>query len=110
MFFEEKMFYCPGNTCIFAEVYDLFYEWLEPERRMHYTKQKFGKEIRPPFVKGRCPMTNQVLIGNCSFTKPTELELKQMPNIVVDGKCGLKPKEYPKAEKANGGIDAPTAS
>lgn len=93
MFFEEKMFYCPGNTCVFAEVYDLFHSWLEPERRLAYSKQKFGKEIRQPFVKGRCPMTNQVLIGNASFSQPSELQLKQPPNIVVDGKCGLSIKK-----------------
>lgn len=95
LFFDEKMFFCPGNTCVFAEVFDLFYQWLEPERKLAYSKQRFGKEIRPPFVKGRCPMTNQVLIGNCSFTKPTDEQMKCSPNIIVDGKCGTKVKEVP---------------
>lgn len=86
LFFKEKLHYFPGESIEMKEVYDMFYNWLDPERRLSYSKVRFGREKPMPFLKGTHPGTNQVLIGNCSYTKPTESQLKNLCLVLVNGK------------------------
>lgn len=79
LFAKEKLYYFPGSTIIYGELYQKFQEWLEPIEKSSWTKQKMGRELKSPFFKARLRTTNMMHVVNASFVKPTDEELKAKP-------------------------------
>ncbi len=71
-FLEEQCFKIDGASMPFAELYNKFYDWLDPLWRSKYSKITFGRELPPTFPKGRMHGTPAFYIGNISMNRETE--------------------------------------
>jgi len=78
-FIEEACFHAPGYMIKFSDFYDKFILWLDTGESYNWSKQKVGKSLPIPVVKGRLAGA-QFYIGNISFEEPSE---KRSPFIVV---------------------------
>lgn len=84
VFLDENVHCVPGKYLLYGEVYNKFIESLDPGAVHTWTKHKFGKELPKPYIKGRSPQNNQVLIGNASWEPRQENEVELNP-LVLDG-------------------------
>ena len=78
-FFDDVVYYVPGEMMAFSEVYDQYLDWLDPAEIHDWSKIKFGKELPTKFPKGRRKSDGTHYIGNMSFT-PKE---STGPKIIV---------------------------
>jgi hypothetical protein len=86
VFCEDKCFYSPGSLIPFAEFYDTFINWLEPERRGVWGKVRVGRDIPAKYIKGPLPAAQSAVhIANMSWTPPTEEEMKH-PKYVIENR------------------------
>lgn len=72
LFVEEKCFAAPGHRVRFKEFYDRFMEFVPAEYSHHWSAKRVGSEFPRHYAKGRDRSTNEVWIGNLSFTKIEE--------------------------------------
>ncbi|GAF94328.1 unnamed protein product, partial [marine sediment metagenome] len=78
-FFDDIVFYVPGEMKPVAEVFERFQEWLDPSEIHDWSKIKFGKELPTKFPKGRRKSDGTWYIGNVSFEKKEAVG----PKIIV---------------------------
>jgi hypothetical protein len=81
-FFAECCFRANGETVLFKEFYDKFYEWLPAETRAGWNRQKCNKSLPhdyPTWLNNQ----KQKVIGNISFSEPKDTDAK--PCVVVNG-------------------------
>ena len=84
MFTSEQAYIVNGAKVKFAEFYDRFLDWLPPEDRHQWSKQKVGKQL-PMGCPSGLHNNNQKWIGNLSFA-----EVEPGPKWVLDGRSRLK--------------------
>jgi len=73
IFFDEKVYYKPGHVIRFSEFYEKYLDWLDPNLHHEWSKIRVGREIKPPYFKGRSTKENsQFFIGNASFNENVE--------------------------------------
>jgi hypothetical protein len=85
LFVEEKCFAAPGHRVRFKEFYDRFIEYVPAEFSHHWSAKRVGSEFPRHYAKGRDRSTNEVWIGNLSFTKIEEKDYGPR-YILRDGK------------------------
>ncbi|MEI6236531.1 MAG: primase-helicase family protein [Planctomycetota bacterium] len=67
-FIKENCFFVPGAAVKFGDFYERFLNWISPDVREKWTDKRIGREIPPPYIKGRMPRDGQFHIGNMSWT------------------------------------------
>lgn len=85
-FIDEHCFYAPGYLVKFSEFYEKFMKTLDGAEAAEWTKNRLGRLIPLPYVKGRWQY-NEFYIGNVSFEEPEEI---RKPYTVVENKLVLK--------------------
>lgn len=83
-FIAEECHSAPGEKILFAEFFEKFSQWLAPEDKYSWTKQKVGRGLPPQFPCG-AHTANKRYIGNLSWTPPPEGGSANPPWIVVNG-------------------------
>jgi len=68
-FIEEKCFHVPGECIEFAEFYDEFTRWLDPNEIYDWSKVKVGRNIPDKYPKGRRESDNHLCLGNMAWEK-----------------------------------------
>ena len=68
MFLNDECHYCGGSWVEFNHFYDKFISYLGATTEI-YSKIRVGKAINPPYLKGRNPTNNHVMVANLSFDK-----------------------------------------
>ena len=70
-FIDEQCYHAPGYTIKFSEFYEAFIKWLDTSEVYNWSKQKVGKSLPIPVVKGRIGGSH-FHVGNISFSEPEE--------------------------------------
>lgn len=84
LFIEEKCFYRPGVMVLYSEFYNKFRDWLDVQYVDEWSQIKVGKLLdKDRFPKGR-DSSSQFHIGNISFKKPSDEDLKSK-KLVLGG-------------------------
>lgn len=87
-FIQENCHAAPGEKILFSEFCDRFLEWIAPDERSQWSKQKIGRELPQDHPSG-VHNDNKKFVGNLSWeSKQTEPNAR--PWIVVDGRLRLK--------------------
>lgn len=67
-FIAEECHHAPGQTIKLSTFFDRFMVWLDPSAAQNYSKRQLGRELMPPYVKGRLLTDgSQFHVGNISF-------------------------------------------
>lgn len=82
-FIAEECHRAPGEKMLFSEFFERFVEWLAPEDRYSWSKQKVGRELPPELPVGT-HTGNKRFIGNVSWTPPVG-EPANLPWASVNG-------------------------
>lgn len=83
-YIAEHCHYVPGKYIKVCDFYDRFIEWLEPVRVKDWSKIKMNRSLPPNMPKGRlAKYQGQHFVGNISFDRPTDEEMKA-PRFVVN--------------------------
>jgi len=83
IFLDEKCHYAPGEMVLYADLFNQFINWLDPNDVYQWSKIKFGRELPTKYPKGRVMSKGaQFYIGNISFTPPTDLS---KPKLILRG-------------------------
>lgn len=84
-FLEEHCYFVSGRMILLGEFYDRFMEWLDPERKTFWTKQKISRHMPSEIVKGRWMQDKaRHYYGNVSWT-PKNPEDAPEPKLSVNG-------------------------
>lgn len=90
VFLEQNCYYAPGYSILMKDLKAKFHETLDPHYLHLWSPQRIGREFpTKTFVKGNCPSTNQVVIGNISFT-PIDPKDFRPPFFILNGKIKQK--------------------
>ncbi len=69
VFLDEEIHHVPGHRILYAELFNKFQEWCDPNEIHQWSKIKFGRELPSKYPKGRASDSgSQFYIGNMSFT------------------------------------------
>lgn len=66
-FLDENCYYVTGAMIPIAEFYERFMEFCPNDEKGLWTKVKIGRELPPPYVKGRSNKNGQFYYGNISW-------------------------------------------
>ena len=83
---EDCCHYAPGECIKYADLYEAFKEWLEPNLLHEWSMIRFGKELpKNKFPKGRSTKDAQWMVGNISFAakQPTNSIYKVVGDKLV---------------------------
>lgn len=84
-FLDEQCHFVSGEMILLGEFYDRFREWLDPERKSVWSKQKVTRNMPEPVVKGRWMKDGaKHYFGNISWVPASE-EAKPKPRLIVVG-------------------------
>jgi hypothetical protein len=81
IFIDEMLYDAPGEMIVYAELYNKFQEWLDPNELHAWTKIKFGRDLPVKYPKGRVMSKGaKFYVGNLSFTEPIN---KAHPRLII---------------------------
>ena len=83
-FLHEQCHIVPGEKIPFAEFYQKFAEWLDPEERYQWSKIKVSRGLPSDTPSGMCG-NNKTFIGNLSWEPIGNKEISS-PYICVNGR------------------------
>ncbi|MGA2061682.1 MAG: primase-helicase family protein [Thermoguttaceae bacterium] len=87
-FIAENCHAVVGEKILFSEFCERFLEWLAPEDRGQWSKQKISRQLPQDFPSG-AHTQNKKYIGNLSW-EPKQPEPNTRPWIAVNGRLTLK--------------------
>jgi hypothetical protein len=87
-FIKDQCFPAPGEKIKFAEFYEKFIEWMDPEDRYQWSKIKVSRSM-PSDTPVGASNDNVRFIGNLSFS-PNEIKPDALPLISANGRLRLK--------------------
>ena len=89
IFIDENAHYSPGQMILYAELWDRFQEWVNPNDLHLWSKIRLGRELPQQFPKGRCMAKGaQFYVGNISWSSSKDLNAKKL--MFKDGKLELE--------------------
>ena len=83
-FLHEQCHIVPGQKIPFAEFYQKFVEWLDPEERYQWSKIKVSRGLPADTPSGMCG-NNKTFIGNLSW-EPIGNKIISSPYICINGR------------------------
>ena len=77
-FIDEQCYIVPGEKILFSDFYQRFLEWMEPEERYQWSKNKVSREIPSDLPTGEIGKQHKTYVGNiswepCENKKPTSI-------------------------------------
>jgi hypothetical protein len=84
-FIENNCTYAPGYIVTLAELRRALWDVIEPDETRVWTSRRISKELPLPFIKGRDPQTNDVIVGNIILESNATFETRK-PCFVKNGK------------------------
>ncbi len=88
VFLDEEIYYVPGQRILYAELFNKFQEWMDPNEIHQWSKIKFGRELPSKYPKGRASDSgSQFFIGNISFNpgKASTPYVVHKGNLLLEG-------------------------
>ena len=85
LFIKENCYHVSGEYILISDFHDALQNWLPPERRHLWSKQKIGRNLPDWVIKGRIPAeASKHGYGNISF-EPQDPDVAPKPVLVVQG-------------------------
>jgi hypothetical protein len=85
LFIKENCYPVSGEYILISDFHDTFQDWLSPERRHIWTKQKVSRNLPDWVAKGRIPSeASKHGYGNISF-EPQDPDVKIKPALILVG-------------------------
>ena len=81
-FLDEQTFEIPGAMILYADLWNKFEQWLEPNDANEWTKQRMGRELPLKHPKGRVLSDGaRFYVGNIAFSK----SVSHNPRLTLQG-------------------------
>jgi hypothetical protein len=87
-FVKEQCFPAPGEKVLFAEFYEKFVAWLDPEERYQWSKIKTSRGM-PSDTPVGAATDNKRFIGNLSFSS-VEIAPDALPYVCFGSRLRIK--------------------
>lgn len=85
-FLDQQCHFVSGKMILLSEFYDRFKDWLDPERKSFWTRQKITRYMPPPVAKGRLMRDGaKHYYANISWSPPQPNDIPKPLIKVVEG-------------------------
>jgi hypothetical protein len=81
-FLAEKCMYETGHAILFAELFNKFVEWLDPNEIHKWSKIRVGRSFPPQYPKGKSHRDGQIYIGNIAWSG-AEGDREPKPKLII---------------------------
>jgi len=81
-FLSEKCMYETGHAILFAELYNKFIEWLDPNEIHKWSKIRVGRSFPPQYPKAKSHRDGQIYVGNITWSG-VEGDKEPKPKLII---------------------------